>query len=446
MRRGLATHHVMIFLLCGCLPAASDRNALSAHAPGEAFVEDDSASLGADISGNTSSGPGPLVDAPSAEAPPPSGDDAAAQTPDPSSDEAPQAPIDPMRPLTGPTVRLQGRFDAADANRILFAFPGSSMITRVLGTGVDIALSDTRTFTYDGNVVHNYYNVFVDGVWHKSFAIEANTTRYAAAQNLPYGDHIVRVSKRTEPQIGTAVFGGFVAAPNSTLRPAPQAAARQIEFIGDSITCGYGADGNVRAGNGCKFSDATENADATYAAQLSESLGAEFVAVAYSGKGMVQNNDCKNDPVNTIPKFYDTIVPLHDPNKWDFSQWTPQVVVINLGTNDYNLQNDCAPPSSASFTNAWTDFLRTVRARYPLATVFCTVGPDLEAPYLSIAEGNIQAAIMPLSRAGDHNIFFVSIPFNDGKIGYGCAGHPNRAQHKLVADTLQKAIKAQMNW
>lgn len=445
MRRFLRASRVIIFLLCGCVPGNADRNGITGNVFDQAFSEDDDAQPKSVVGPTTPTSPDPIDNATAPT-------DAAAP-----SDEAGEdlganggmgsaAPVDPLRPSTGPTVRLQGRFDTLDPNNILFSFSGSSMLTRVLGTGVDIALADVGTFTYDGNVVHNYYNVFIDGVWQHSFAIDPNTTRYAVAQNLPYGDHIVRVSKRTEPQIGTAWFGGFIAAAGSTLQPAPLPLARQIEFIGDSITCGYGADGNTRAGNGCKFSDATENADATYAAQLSDALGAEFVAVSYSGKGMVQNNDCKNDPVNTIPRLYDTIVPLHDPNKWDFRQWTPQVVVINLGTNDYNLQNGCGAPSSAGFTNGWTDFLRTVRGRYPAATLFCTVGPDLEAPYINIAEGNIQAAIMPLSTAGDHNIFFVSIPLNDGKVGYGCAGHPNRAQHKLVADALGKAIKAQLNW
>lgn len=367
------------------------------------------------------------------------------QEPDATPPKTSPAP-DPNRPDSGPTTRLLGRFASQEANAFAFAYSASSFLTRVLGTGVDIQLAEASSATYNGNVVHNYYDVFVDGQWHKTFATQANVVIYTAAQNLTLGDHVVRVSKRTEPQLGSGIFSGFVPHPGGTLLPAPLPKVRKIEFIGDSITCGHGADGNVAAANGCPFSDATENVHATYGAQIADAVGAEFVAISYSGKGIIQNYDCVNDKVNTLPKLYPSIIPLRNPNVFDANQWQPQVVVINLGTNDYKMANGCPAPDSNAFTSGWTSFLGTIRTRYPSASIFCTVGPDLYPPYLAMAENNIQAAILQVTSSGDSNLFFISIPVNNGQVGWGCNAHPNRAMHKLIADKMLPLIRAQMHW
>ena len=363
---------------------------------------------------------------------------------------APPVATDLNRPSTGPTVRLQGRFDTPDANNnAMFAWPASTMITRVLGTGLTIKLSDVGSFSYDGNTVHNYYNVYVDSVLHGTFAVNGNDNTYVVAEGLPNGDHIVRVVKRTEPQMGTATFGGFAALGNGQLLPASPAAERQIEFIGDSITAGYGADGNVasadpNSANYCPFSAAIENADATYASMTSVNLGAEYIAVAFSGKGMVQNNDCFGDPTNTLPVLYNTIVPLHDPNNWEFSSWTPQVVVINLGTNDYNSAgNGCTAPTDANFIAGWVSFVKTVRTNYPKATIFCTIGPTLGPPLSTTAQNNILSAV---SQLNDPNVVYVALAVTTGDVGYGCAGHPNKATYEIMTTTMTAAIKQKMGW
>jgi lysophospholipase L1-like esterase len=359
----------------------------------------------------------------------------------------PPSQPDPNRPASGPTVRFLGRFDASDPNAgILFAWPASSIFTRFSGTGLAVSLAEAGNAVYQGNAVNNWYDVWVDGALGPAFKAVNGTTQYTVAQGLAQGDHYVRISKRTEPQIGTAIFRGFTPLEGGTLLPAPSPLARRIQFIGDSITAGYGADGNVAKTGYCNFTPATENADATYASMAAQALGAEFQAIAFSGKGIVQNNDCVGDANNTLPALYGSNIPLSYKDDVDFTGWVPQVVVINLGTNDYNMNNGCAAPNSAKFTAGWVNFVRTVRGHYPDAAIFCTVGPDLQGSVLKTAQTNIQAAVTALAQQGEDNVTYISLPANTGADGYGCASHPNRATHAQMASIVQAAIAAKMNW
>ena len=58
----------------------------------------------------------------------------------------------------------------------------------------------------------------------------------------------------------------------------------KIEFIGDSITCGYGVDDEVKEHH---FSTATEDATKTYAYKAAEALDTDYSIVAYSGHGII---------------------------------------------------------------------------------------------------------------------------------------------------------------
>lgn len=358
------------------------------------------------------------------------------------------ATADPNHPTSGPTLRTIGRFDSSNPNvGSVFSWPASTMLTRVMGTGIDINLASGGNSTYQGVSVSSWFDVFIDGQRTSSFSLTPGVTSYTLASNLSYADHSVRVVKRTEPQMGYAIFNGFVATGNSTLLPAPLARARKIEFIGDSITAGYGADGNVATVSECpNFTIATENADATFASMTAANFGADFTAIAFSGKGIYQNDDCYGDPNYTLPVLYPFTVPRVTSTIWDTNDWTPQAVVINLGTNDYNEDNGCSIPTDSAFTNAWTSFLKVVRSAYPNAYILCTVGPEVPTTNLARAQTNIQAAVTTMKTAGDANIGYVALAPDTGANGYGCAGHPNYATHALMADSITSALTAVMNW
>ncbi len=64
-----------------------------------------------------------------------------------------------------------------------------------------------------------------------------------------------------------------------------------MEFIGNSITCGYGIEAGSKF---MHFSDSNENHYYTYAGIAAHRLNAESMAVARSGIGTYRNYRCRN--------------------------------------------------------------------------------------------------------------------------------------------------------
>ena len=60
---------------------------------------------------------------------------------------------------------------------------------------------------------------------------------------------------------------------------------------------------------------------------------------------------------------------------WDFSRYTPQVVVVALGQNDAHpvdfMAADYQGEQSVQWRARYVDFLRTLRGKYLQATIIC---------------------------------------------------------------------------
>lgn len=112
----------------------------------------------------------------------------------------------------------------------------------------------------------------------------------------------------------------------------------KVEFIGDSITSGEGAVGAKAEEDWIPmWFSAIHN----YTAMTAEALHAEYRVISQSGWGVLTSWD--NNPHSNIPDYYGQVCGLltgernvalgaHTDN--DFHSWQPDVVVVNLGTND----------------------------------------------------------------------------------------------------------------
>src|SRR6185437_9930940 len=147
-------------------------------------------------------------------------------------------------------------------------------------------------------------------------------------------------------------------------------ASRWIEFVGDSITCGYGVLGPDQSS--C-FSNDTEAETRGWAALTAQAFGAAHSAIAYSGKGVIRNNG--GDTTELMPVLFErTLVDAAD--AWGFTSYTPDVVVIDLGTNDF-AQGD---PGQA-FVTGYEAFVAQIRGHYPDAWIVVAQSPMLSDGY-----------------------------------------------------------------
>jgi lysophospholipase L1-like esterase len=320
-------------------------------------------------------------------------------------------------------VRFVGRMDQSETDVTKFAWSGSGVLFRFEGTDASVSLDDSAQF----------FTVVVDGTTSVLATTKGKQT-YPLATGLPAGTHEVRLYRRTEASFGTTKFYG-VDLGAGTLLPPPPAAPRRIEVIGDSITCGYGNEG---ANENCNFSADTENHYLTYAAITARDLNADLVTIAWSGKGIVYNyGDDKTDP---LPALYDRVLPYDAGSQWGFS-WQPDVVVINLGSNDFSTDGD---PSQSLFGSEYEKFLSHLRDKYPSASIVALVPTLLGGNDLTQAKNAIETAVGARSSAGDSKVEAFSMSFQQS--GWGCDYHPSLATHASMAQELTTKLKSLKGW
>lgn len=339
-------------------------------------------------------------------------------------------------------IKCIGRFDTTDPLKYIFSHPASTISFRFKGKEAGILLNDLTTSAADpaGNPIRNMFNVYVDQ--EKYFLLELNKmdTVHQLFSGINDTVHTIRIVKRTESLVGKVEFSGIQLEENGVLVEIPSIPERKMEFIGNSITCGYG---NEAIDQYQPFSCETENASLAYGAITADRLNAQYVAVAYSGRGIVQNYD--GSQVNVVPEIWNRIFPDEDKPLWDHKLYTPDIAVINLGTNDFSSGVD-----TGLFKQAYASFLKQVRKEYPITSIVCLIGPMLNNSYpenaLDISRNIVSSIVSVKRRTGDNKIYFFELTQQTGEYGYGADWHPSVAQHEYNAGELTQYIKEITGW
>ncbi|PCC74383.1 Lysophospholipase L1 [Nannocystis exedens] len=324
-------------------------------------------------------------------------------------------------PVEPPGVHYVGRHDDSDPSAIRMSWSGVGAVVRFAGTDLHVSLDDAG----------RYFTVVVDGVVQPPLATQPGAQTYPLATGLAPGEHTVELYRRTEGSFGVTTVLGFDIT-GELLSPPP--VTRRIQVIGDSISCGYGNEGV----SPCGFSAETENHYLTYGAVAARAVGAELHTIAWSGKGMVNNYG--DDVFEPMPQIYDRTIAGDGGTAWDHARWQPDVVVINLGTNDFSTDKD---PAEDVFVPAYVAFLTHLRAVYPDAFIL-PVAPLLWGDEAIMVAGYLQSAVDQRHQAGDMDVAFADI--NAEPNGWGCDGHPSVATHEAMGQNLVNALGEHLGW
>lgn len=324
-------------------------------------------------------------------------------------------------------IHLMGRFDSSSPAGPRFAWPGSAIAARFSGTGIDIHLSDSGS---------NYLEVVVDHGAPTVFVTKNGQNTYTLASNLPDGEHDLWIEKRTESTYGVVLLLGLSPAGGKPLVPTPAPFDRTIELVGDSITLGFAADG---IGPICDASEGTMDEYFSYGALTARALDAAHVVIAYSGIGVYRDMD--GNTVDQMPVRYPRTLADDPTSVWGFAT-QPDVVVINLGDNDFD-QGDPGQP----YVDAYVSFVKQVRGHYPNAFIMLAVGSMMTGATLDQAKLETHQVVDALRGAGDMRVSFVDLGEQDGAAdGYGCASHPSLMTHAAMAAKLTAAVKQVTGW
>lgn len=279
---------------------------------------------------------------------------------------------------------------------------------------------------------HNYLQYELDGVYQKRIRIAGDAAEPIVITAPTAGRHTVWVYKATEAHTGAIMIEKVT---GENIKSVQKPAAPLIEFIGNSITCGAAADpSEVACGEG-EYHD-QHNAYAAYGPGVARALGADFVLSSVSGIGVYRNWN-SNGP--TMPRVYEK-ADFQDSNRqrWNFDRFTPQVVSIALGTNDFSNgdgKKERLPFDSASFVSSYVNFVQLVKSKYPQAQVALLSSPMVSGTNRVTLQNCLTAvkeqinALYPTDKP-------VALYFFQPMQARGCTGHPNVEDHAILAKEL----------
>ncbi|KGE18801.1 SGNH/GDSL hydrolase family protein [Paenibacillus wynnii] len=258
----------------------------------------------------------------------------------------------------------------------------------------------------------------------------------------------VRITKLSEAAMSTVGIQEIAVNAADGIKPTSDR-LHKIEFIGDSITCGYGVDDEYELHS---FSTATEDVTKTYAYLSAQQLQADYSMVSYSGYGIITGYTENDQKLTThlIPDYYekvgksegefdDTLVPQEI--RWDFTKFVPDLIVINLGTNDDSYTKEDIGKQT-EYAQKYVEFLKMVRLNNPLSLILCTLGIMGDRLYPFVEQAVKQYTL----ETGDSNITAMKFDMQLAADGYAADFHPSQATHSKAAGKLTVQIKDLMQW
>jgi len=320
-------------------------------------------------------------------------------------------------------VRWLGRVALADPTRPRFAWSGTGFVARFTGGSVAVRLNNADAFVF---------KAVVDGVAQPAFAAARGDGTYTLASGLSPAVHTLAIYRQTEGVYGDSELLGVTVTGGALMDPPPPV-GRLIEVVGASVSCGYGDLGT----SPCGFSYATESHYDAYESVAARALGAELEVVAISGRGMYRNSD--GTTANTMPMLYTRALAGSATPAWDFRA-TPDVVVINLGKNDFGVGD----PGTA-FVDAYVSFAAMLRQRFARALIVCATGPNLGADNHARQVNYVNTVIATRQRAGDSNI--VLLDWSEQTASQtGCDDHPTAAKQQQMGMALADLLRSRLQW
>ncbi len=327
-------------------------------------------------------------------------------------------------------IEYTGRIDFSDVLAPKFSFSGVSIRANFTGTTIAAILND--------DTGDNYFNVIIDGKVTSVIHVTKGQKIYELGNGLEDTNHEIELFKRTELTFGKTQFFGFLVEDGHDLKPIENERALFFEFIGNSITCGYGNEGL----NGDDFLATTENHYMTYAAVTSRSFNARHMAVSRSGIGVYRNYDGpvtgSDDCMTNLYKhtfLYDAYP------EYDFAK-QPDLVCINLGTNDFST-------SGANTTLYIKNYLRlidSIQTQYNKPEIVCLLGPMLSGESLIQVRNCLKYIAETANAKGKGSVHFFEMSAQNGDLGIGVHYHPTVAQHVKDANELCNYLRDLKGW
>lgn len=351
--------------------------------------------------------------------------------------------------VTEENVKILGRHYYED-DTCQLPFSGSTVAFTFHGSRLEARIKSNASVLDDNSFC--YIDIYIDDSKSplKHIALHSDDATYLLYEANTIRDVAVRIVKTSEAKYGKLGFVSFCT--DTDEKPVPFAYSdRRIEFIGDSITCGYGIDGRFMIDT---FSTGNENPVKAYAMLTSKALHADYHLVSWSGIG---TTSCYVPPeieepsnewlIQDIYPYIDSIdelthnVARENWKQWHFGNFIPDLIVVNLGTNDASYTRNKKERVEV-FYKDYLIFIQSVRESNPNSVILCTLG-TMDQSLCSTVESVVNQL---RTQKNDSNLYYYHLDLQAEEDGLAVDYHPTSATHQKVALNLTAEIRRIMEW
>lgn len=336
------------------------------------------------------------------------------------------------------TFLYQGRVEKLPDNKVVLVGTASSVSFNFSGNECSISLQSVDAWEH-----HNYVSLVLDGKYIGKLRIEKG-----AAQSFPVKttsnkkEHTLEIYKTTEAHSGGILFAGTTA----KLTSISTKKKKKIEFIGDSITCGAASDpSDIPCDKGEYFDH--HNGYYAYGPVLSRAIGADYLMSSVSGIGMYRNWNDENKEEGIMPDVYQNLYLTKDNSKpkYDFA-FQPDIISIALGTNDFSGgdgKKERLPFNPEKYVSNYIKFIKMLYEHNPKAQIVITNSPMVGGERAVVFEDCLNKVKNAFAEDKAHKpiLIFKFKPMTPK----GCSGHPDVADHKVLADEYAPFLKKLLN-
>lgn len=274
-----------------------------------------------------------------------------------------------------------------------------------------------------------YFSVTVDHRT-RTVGLDDGINELVLGERLTAGKHkasVVKLTEGRESNAGLLELKGESADGNFRFVKPPEKPSLKLEFYGDSLTTGHGVKGSNST---TAFETVNEDPTLCYAGVATKLLNAQATIYAYSGISLAVEGRYYPPLMKDVYRY---VCSSNCREEWDFSRYVPDVIVVNLGANDWssikNVYWEQREEKVRKFSEAYVDFIRTLQEIAPNAKIVCItdryqIGREID--------DKIEAA------AKMTGVYCVELYSNSN----GSAGHPDTEAGQIAGKQLADFINS----
>ncbi len=327
-----------------------------------------------------------------------------------------------------------GRIDQHDPKEPVMIYPASSLHFRFWGKSASLQIRNRHAYW------ENSMGAVIDGEQKRYVLNDEGSTWLNLVDDVFESEHDILIYKRMD-SCHEAVLEKLELSDGAHVLPAPERPARRIEVYGDSVSAGEVSEAVEYVGKqDPEHNGEYSNSWYSYAWMTARKLGAEIHDIAQGGIALLDGTGWFNEPdyigMETVWNKLHYNPVFGEPVEWNFSGYTPHVVIVAIGQNDSHpedyMKDDHKGAKARKWKKAYAGFLGNIRRKYPKAWIVCIT------------------TLLEHDPAWDHAIDDVCREMDDDRIahftfrrnGKGTPGHLRIPEAEEMAEELSAYIES----